>query len=155
MSFDKRTYFKERKELVEYLAQREWHLAATFTFKYIMTEGQAQIALKHFWNHVDERLYGKSARRVGNKCGRACFLEKGSSGQHLHYHATVAIPDDKNMDAGRFQAFLEAHWHSLKEAGRIEFKPIDNQDGWLSYITKEVVKYGTDAFDPHNTHIAG
>jgi hypothetical protein len=150
-----RTYLKERAELIKYLSQSDWHLSATLTFKSPQHEDAAQKILGHFWNRVDGSLFGKSAKRFARGCNRVCFMERGISGQHVHYHAAIAVPSDRGLTQDRFQMFLQAHWRSIAEAGLAEFKPIYDQEGWLSYITKGVGRMSLDAFDVSNSHIAG
>jgi hypothetical protein len=151
-----RTELREaRSALADHLAQTDWHTSSTLTFKKEQSLEQAQKVLRHFWNRVDGKLFGKASQRYGQKCERACFAEAGKFGDLVHYHLIIAKPIRNNMSDDRFRQFLHAEWSSLEEAGLSEFKPITSASGWIDYITKDVSYFGLDTWDVSNTHIVG
>jgi hypothetical protein len=47
---------KNRKALTDWIAQTDWELAVTLTFRYDITEARARKTLRRWWNEVDREF---------------------------------------------------------------------------------------------------
>ena len=68
---------KNRKALTDWIAQTDWELAVTLTFRYDITEARARKTLRRWWNEVDRKFYGNAVKRPAKRVKRVCVLETG------------------------------------------------------------------------------
>lgn len=123
-----------RLALVDWLSTETFDVEISLTFKRRLTLDEAENRLAYFWRTVDESLFKRSERRQGQGCVRACFVETGISGEHVHYHIAAKLP--KSLSFQMFKTKLEIFWNNTNDAGLAEFEPIRNNDAFLRYITK-------------------
>ena len=139
---------KNRKALTDWIAQTDWELAVTLTFRYDITEARARKTLRRWWNEIDRNLYGNAVKRQAKSTKRVCLLEKGKSGTNYHYHIHAKRPEDRDISLKKYMQMLELRWKRLSSAGYVnEFEPNTNNIAWATYTTKEITATNTDALD--------
>ena len=139
---------KNRKALTDWIAQTDWELAVTLTFRYDITEARARKTLRRWWNEIDKYLYGNAVKRQAKRTKRACLIEKGKSGTNYHYHIHATRPEDRDISLKKYMQMLELLWKRLSSAGYVnEFEPNTNNIAWATYTTKEITATNTDALD--------
>ena len=128
---------KNRKALTDWIAQTDWELAVTLTFRYDITEARARKTLRRWWNEVDRKFYGNAVKRQAKRTKRACLIEKGKSGTNYHYHIHAKRPEDRDISLQKYMQMLKLRWKRLSCAGYVnEFKPNTNNIAWATYPTK-------------------
>ena len=144
-----------RTELRRWMNQHQWDISATLTFADPYSERQAKTAAVKFWREVDYYLYGNAARRRNMRCERVMFLEGDGEIVHHHYHAAIKFPKCQLGDVNTFCSFLRKRWQKMHpRCERIEFKPVHDSRGWVSYSTKEIGRSDCDRMDVDSSHIA-
>ena len=139
---------KQRQAITDWIAQTDWELAVTLTFRYDITEARARKTLRRWWNEVDRKFYGNAVKRPAKRVKRVCVLETGKSGTNYHYHISTNRPKDRNISLADFRKMLELRWERLSSAGFVnDLQPVYYNYGWADYITKEITATNTDALD--------
>jgi hypothetical protein len=139
---------KQRQATIDWIAQTDWELAVTLTFRYDITEARARKTLRRWWNEIDKYFYGNAVKRQAKRTKRACLIEKCKSGTNYHYHIHAKRPEDRDISLKKYMQMLELRWKRLSTAGYVnEFEPNTNNIAWATYTTKEITATNTDALD--------
>ena len=139
---------KNRKALTDWIAQTDWELAVTLTFRYDITEARARKTLRRWWNEVDRNYYGNAVKRQAKRVKRACLIEKGKSGTNYHYHIHAKRPKDRDISLKKYMQMLELRWKRLSSAGYVnEFEHNINNITCATYTTKEITETNTGTLD--------
>ena len=139
---------KNRKALTDWIAQTDWELAVTLTFRYDITEARARKTLRRLWNEVDRNFYGNAVKRQAKRTKRACLIEKGKSGTNYHYHIHAKRPEDRDISLKKYMQVFELLWKRLGSAGFVNEIVLNTDNmAWAGYTTKEITATNTDALD--------
>jgi len=143
-----------KAELRDWLTKQKWDIGATLTFAHDVTPEFASKAIGRFWNRVDKNLYNNAAYRYNKRCQRVMFIEGSEYGTRYHYHAAIKMPQDRFDEADRFCQFLRKQWRAECYQNKIiEFKPTQNSNRLINYITKHIHSFDCDTFDVNTSHI--
>lgn len=114
-----------------------WDVTATLTTKNNTNEWWANSDIKHFWNVIDRKIYGK-ASKSGERIKRLCLLDRGANNTNIHYHIVVLTPTDAGWTREDFCKLMSSTWISLKCAGdHNTIGPIQSVGGCVGYLSKK------------------
>lgn len=142
-----------RPQLRDFLHNSDDHydLAVTLTMKQqdgptSLDQLEASKNLRHFFNRLNNRVYGNAFRRFGRKVAVISMLEKSISGR-LHYHLAMKNPFPSIEIC---QEAIEDCWSKTRWGyHEVDVQPIYST-GWIGYITKDK---RIDGWDVENTHL--
>lgn len=168
----RKLYDMNYKELIKLQkCTREWinsidfknPYAATLTFKksiimegslymdrMYLNEAEAAKTIKLFINILNEKIFGKAAKRHRRRC-QCISISEGTDTKHLHYHLVIDCPRDELKD--QFPDMIEEAWSKIDWAGEQTDVQIMYNKGWIDYITKlRDKRCFTGSIDVDNCH---
>jgi hypothetical protein len=130
-----------------HLAYIRWLLArpvfaATVTFNWIgrVALPVAEQKVREFGAWIDRARLGKRFYRSPAEARTKFILipEKFGDG-HPHYHGLIQHPDDRlaRHPADNYPALFETAWRAVVPGGSVKIVPLDDEEGWARYCTKE------------------
>jgi hypothetical protein len=140
--------FVYQRELYRYLQDRDWNVFGTLKFQPVrrISNSQAHMQLRYFWNKLDRVIYGKAAE-TGCRVNRWCFAHTGSHSDNYHIHFVAQAP----INMLEFCALANTLWAKTSpETAGIDqnwITPVLYPDRVAGYVTREVWKLGPASFD--------
>ncbi len=122
------------------------------TEKWMNLNPLAQLALYDELESMFKVLYEKLAKlSYGNNCKRLAIknpnkklrmfggIERSENGM-LHIHGAAILPE--HIEFEQLQKWILAIWakNYIGSKQQYKFKPVDDVDGWITYITKDLHK---------------
>lgn len=140
--------FIYQRELYRYLLGRDWNVFGTMKFQPVrrISNSEAHMQLRYFWNKLDRVIYGKAAE-AGCRVNRWCFSHAGSHSDNYHLHFVAKAP----IQTLEFCALANTLWAKTSpETAGIDqnwITPVLYPDRVAGYVTREVWKLGPASFD--------
>ena len=128
------THYDIKKLLIEYFKQVDFKnpYAVTFTMIHKQWRDFNQ-NFRHFLNRLNQRIYGKSCRRYGNKITVIPIIE-GTTTIRPHYHAVIDNPlIDREAE---FRQNVIECWSKTELALPQLHLTQMTDEGWIDYIMK-------------------
>ena len=154
-----------RNYLRDWLTEKKFDLAATYTFKKAINAAITDKFMSSFYNKIDKNLYGNAAYRYNKRLQRINICETGVRLQksellhqqtdgRLHVHSAIILPEDRFEQLDVFCLYMEKHWYENSHiAGSVKFEKIYSQN-WLHYMTKQISAAECDTILVNSSHIA-
>ncbi len=151
---------KNQQAIVEWVnnSKTKFNYAATLTFPNdTSSQEQAKKICSQFCNFYNSELgYKNYKRKVRHDKTKAApiYASLEGDGQVQDYHYHLALYKPESIPDWKFELLVKYCWKraTFSEFCKTYFKPITN-NGWLSYITKQVSSTNTDSLDEINTNI--
>ena len=144
-----------KHEFRQWIKGYNWHIAGTLTYKAGTTEIQAERIMRNFWGRANQGVYGNAWRRFEKRIENVTILDTNSKGKNPHYHIIIKLPDDRFDRVEAFCSYLRQHWRDTSKGNYIfEFEAIENEEGWINYITRKITNNNTNILHSHSSHVA-
>lgn len=117
----------------ELLSRGDWHINATITFRYDVTEQQALKTAHLFLNKLDKHYFG-NARRKGKRIKRLVAHHTDSTRHHFH----ILFETPKNIKPIDFVRRIRSTSHSIPSLGQTHIKPTESQANSINYNFRNI-----------------
>ncbi len=148
-----------RRGILEWMigSGRHWRWAVTLTFS---NQNISQVAadkkLKLFFHRINRRLYGKNCEKHKNRPQLSALVVRELTANGIaHYH--LAIEDiggvraaNKHLvsDSQFTKSFFQRQWEKSGGGKEFRMEEIYDENGWLKYMLKRVIKVSKNNPDP-------
>ena len=109
--------------------------------------------LRYFLNRLNQKVYGSSCRRYGNKIPTISIYEWEQTNPHIHL--LMDRPD--HIDEDLWIYLIQSNWSKTPFGNhQIKVVPTYDENGWIDYITKvhsKDIKNHPDHYDWVNTNL--
>ena len=150
----------------ELLKGHGWKYFITLNFRREVNEGRAQEISERFVKSLNVRIFGKRSRKA---LRLAVSIEKNySRGYHLHVLAEDPSPRIENKekrDSFVFRDVIKGCWQNADVStalvelsspdGKSWFQVIENEDGVIFYVLKEMKKGRYDCLQTNTLNLDG
>ncbi len=138
----------------QWIKAYDWHIAGTITYKKGTSEAQAERIMRNFWGRANQSIYGNAWRRFDRRIENITILDKNAQGDNPHYHMIIKTPADRFNNTNEFCEYLGEQWRKVCKANYIyEFEALDNEEGWINYITRKLDEGNEDILHTHSSYI--
>ncbi len=143
------------KWIGEVIKRNNLRIFVTLTFKYDVSEIQANRTMSIFLNMLERQCFGHN--RTNNperKLYRVVIKEVDPYGNNLHYHLAIVDPErtSNRWEAMFFKDTIEYLWLKFSVSGNVHiesneswFKKVYDVEGMAKYLCK-TLKFGNDDF---------